>query len=228
METQDFISALRSVDSATVANAIERLELRGLTDGYADLRLRRLVAQPAPMVGFAVTMKIDSTTPGRTPDPSGFADLRRLLLAAPVPRVVVIEEAGPYPDRGCHMGDVVGTMLARNEVIGIVSGSGIRDLDGLRAVGISAFALGTVVSHGVWTITSVGDEVAVAGLRVSPGALLHGDGNGLVVIPDERQEELLRQIRSVQFREEERRRTAAAGWKGWETVPEEPVTAHYQ
>ena len=228
MDQQAFIRALRNVDSATVANAIERLELRGLTDGYADVRLRRLVAQPEPMVGFAVTMKIDSTTPGRTPDPSGFADLRRVLLAAPVPRVVVIEEAGPHPERGCHMGDVVGTMLARNEVIGIVSGSGLRDLEGLQAVGLSAFALGTVVSHGVWTITSVGEDVEVAGLRVSNGTLLHGDGNGLVVVPDQRQEDLLHQVRSVRFRESERRRTAARGWKGWETVPQEPASLHCQ
>jgi regulator of RNase E activity RraA len=228
MDQQAFIEALRNVDSATVANAIERLELRGLTDGYADVRLRRLVAQPEPMVGFAVTIKIDSTTPGRTPDPSGFADLRRVLLAAPVPRVVVIEEDGPYPERGCHMGDVVGTMLARNEVIGIVSGSGIRDLKGLETVGLSAFALGTVVSHGVWTITSVGEDVEVAGLRVGNGTLLHGDGNGLIVVPDERHEDLLHHIRSVQFRESERRRTAAAGWKGWETVPQEPASLHYQ
>lgn len=227
MEQQDFIRALRSADSATVANAIERLEVRGLTEGYADLRLRRLVAAAEPMVGFAVTIKIDSTTPGRNPDPSGFADLRRVLLAAPVPRVVVIEEAGPCPERGCHMGDVVGTMLARNEVLGIVSGSGIRDLAGLEALGISAFALGTVVSHGVWTITGVGEDVEVAGLRVRNGDLLHGDGNGLVAVPAERPEELLRQISSVQFREAERRRTAAKGWKGWETVPPEPAAAHH-
>jgi regulator of RNase E activity RraA len=95
-------------------------------------------------------------------------------------------------------------------------------------VGLSAFALGTVVSHGVWTITSVGEDVHVAGLPVSNGTLLHGDGNGLVAVPDERHEDLLHQVRSVQFREAERRRTAAPGWKGWESVPQEPSSLHYQ
>ena len=226
MDMGEFVESLRRVDSATVADAIEGLEIRNRTEGYADLRLRNLVSQPEPMVGFALTVKIDSTSPDLTPDPSGFDHLRRELFAAPLPWVVVIEEAGPNPERGCHMGDVVGTMLARNGVVGIVSGSGIRDLDGLRQTGLSAFALGTVVSHGVWTITEAGGDVEVAGLRVRPGQLLHGDENGLVAVPAERPAELLDLIEKLRAHEAERRRTAGRGWTGWSLPTAEP-TAPY-
>ena len=226
MDMDEFVDALRHVDSATVSNAIESLEIRNRTEGYADLRLRNLVAQPEPMVGFALTMKVDSTSPDLTPDPSGFNHLRRELFAARLPCVVVIQEAGPNPDKGCHMGDVVGTMLARNGAVGIVSGSGIRDLDGLREVGLSAFALGTVVSHGVWTITEAGGEVEVAGLSVRPGQLLHGDGNGLVTVPTERPAELLDLIEQLRAHEAERRQTAGKGWTGWSLPPAEPTTLY--
>ena len=226
MDMDEFVDALRRVDSATVSNAIESLDIRNRTEGYADLRLRNLVSQPEPMVGFALTMKVNSTSPGLTPDPSGFDHLRRELFAARLPCVVVVQEAGPSPERGCHMGDVVGTMLARNGAVGIVSGSGIRDLDGLREVGLSAFALGTVVSHGVWTITEAGGEVEVAGLRVRPGQLLHGDANGLVTVPTERPAELLGLIDKLRVHEAERRRTAGQGWTGWSLPPAEPTSLY--
>jgi 4-hydroxy-4-methyl-2-oxoglutarate aldolase len=222
VDMYEFVEALRGADSATVSDSIESLKVRNRTEGYADVRLRNLISQPEPMVGFALTMKVDSTSPGRIPDPSGFNHLRRELFAARLPCVVVIQEAGPHPERGCHMGDVVGTMLARNGVVGVVSGSGIRDLNGLRQAGLSAFALGTVVSHGVWTITEAGGEVEVAGLRVRPGQLLHGDGNGLVTVPTERPAELLDLIEKLRAHEAERRRTAGKGWTGWSLPPAEP------
>jgi 4-hydroxy-4-methyl-2-oxoglutarate aldolase len=207
----DFIEALRLVDSATVANAVEGLGVRRRTEGYADLRLRCLVAQPRPMVGFAVTVAIDSTSPGRTPDNALFGELLAAVDSAPKPCVVVCQEAGPAPERGCHMGDVVGTRLARRGVVGVVSGSGIRDLPGIRTAGLSAFALGTVVAHGVWTITAVGAPAEVAGLRIRPGDLLHGNQDGLLAVPWHRPGDLLRLIEDVRSREARSRAAAGPG-----------------
>ena len=201
MTDEEFITALRGVDSATVANAIEALGVRDPAEGYADLRLRCLVGQPEPMVGYAVTVTVDSTTPGLTADRSRLSGLLAAVAKAPKPCVVVAQEAGPAPERGCHMGDVVATMLARDGVVGAVSGSGIRDLAGIRAAGLTAFALGTVVGRGPWTVIDVGTEVEVAGLRVRPGDLLHGNGDGLVSVPAGQPAELLRQIAAVQAKE---------------------------
>ena len=201
MTDEKFLDALRGVDSPTVANAIEALGVRDPAEGYADLRLRCLVAQHEPMVGYAVTVKVDSTTPGLTPDRSRLSSLLVAVEQAPKPCVVVIEEAGPSPERGCHMGDVVATMLARQGVVGAVSGSGIRDVAGIRELGLTAFALGTVVGRGPWTIIAVGADVEVAGLRVRNGDLLHGNGDGLVSVPDGQRAELLRHIAAVRAKE---------------------------
>jgi regulator of RNase E activity RraA len=209
--TRDFIDALRGADSATVANAVEGLGARGRTQGYADLRLRCLVAQPRPMVGYAVTVRIDSTSPGGVPDNSRFGELLAAVGRSPKPCVVVCQEAGPAPEKGCHMGDVVGTRLSRLGVAGVVSGSGIRDLPGIRAAGLTAFALGTVVAHGVWTITAVGRPAEVAGLRICPGDLLHGNEDGLLTVPASRPDELLRLIDEVRLREARARSAASPG-----------------
>ena len=78
------------------------------------------------MVGYAVTVKVDSTTPALVPDRSRLSGLLAAVAQAPRPCVVVCEEAGPSPERGCHMGDLVATMLARHGVVGAVSGSGVQ------------------------------------------------------------------------------------------------------
>src|SRR5258708_3821597 len=97
MTDEEFIAALRGVDSATVANAIEALGVRDPAEGYADLRLRCLVGQREPMVGYAMTVKVDSTTPGLTPDRSRLSGLLPAVSQAPKPRVVVREDAAPAP-----------------------------------------------------------------------------------------------------------------------------------
>ncbi len=183
MTDEEFVDALRGVDSATVANAIEALGVRDPTEGYADLRLRCLVAQPEPMVGYAVTVKVDSTTPGLTPDRSRLSYLIAAVSESPQPFVVVC------------------TMLAHHEVVGVVTGSGIRDVEGIRQLGLTAFALGTVVGRGPWTIMAVGADVEAAGLRVRHGDLLHGNGDGLVSVPSGQPAELLRHIAAVQTKE---------------------------
>jgi 4-hydroxy-4-methyl-2-oxoglutarate aldolase len=205
VDTEPFIRALRGVDSPTVSNAIEGLGLRDKTEGYSDLTLRCVLPQSEPMVGFAVPVRLDSTTPGLDTPPAELqAGLQRLLetlQASPQPTVVVVEEAGPNPDRGCHGGDVMGTALAAHGCVGVVSGSGYRDLPGTRAAGLTIFARGLTVSHGVFTITEINVPVEVCGLTVRPGDLLHGDENGVVIVPLGHEEQLLELVERVRTSE---------------------------
>jgi regulator of RNase E activity RraA len=193
MTTDDFIKALRGIDSPTLSNAIEGLELRDKTEGYVDLTLRCLVAQAEPMVGVAVPIRIEAQAMlGRLLDTIG---------GSAQPTVLVVQEAGPNPDKGCHGGDVIGTALAGQGCVGVVSGSGYRDLLGTRAAGLTIFARGLTVSHGVFTITDINVPVEVCGLVVRPGDLLHGDENGVVVVPTGHEERLLELVEQVRTAE---------------------------
>src|SRR5207245_10806672 len=48
---------------------------------------------------------------------------------------------------------------------------------------LAAFCRGLVVAHGRPCIYDIGSVVNIDGMEVHPGDLLHGDENGVVVIP---------------------------------------------
>ena len=68
--------------------------------------------------------------------------------------------------------------------IGCISDGGLRDVNEVRALGgFQYFCPGFVVSHGNPLICEVNISVTVEGLAIEPGDLLHGDLNGVLVIP---------------------------------------------
>jgi 4-hydroxy-4-methyl-2-oxoglutarate aldolase len=176
--------ALRAVDSPTVANAIERFEIRPRTEGYAGYDLRCQFPSLGTMMGYAVTCTADSTTEGR-PNPRGLMPLWEALEAAPKPAVVVIKDVGTDRRRGCHMGEVMATTAKALGAVGCVSDGGLRDVREVEALGeFQYFCPGFVVSHGLPVILEINVPVQISGLTINPGDLLHGDVNGLLVVPD--------------------------------------------
>lgn len=197
----EFIAELKEIDSPTLANAIELLEVRDRTEGYVDLSLRCLLPQVGTMVGYAVTATMDTTSPGPPPTDRRMLQLWRAVEAAPRPSVLVFQEVGSRPEIGCHGGDVMATVARRLGCVGMVSDSGLRDADEVLEVGLHLFARGLVVSHGNFAVRDVGVPVEVAGLRIEPGDLLHGDANGLLKVPPElrgRLVEVVERIRSAE------------------------------
>ena len=136
------------------------------------------------MVGYAVTCTADSTTEGRS-DGAGLIGLWAALEAAPKPAVLVIKDVGPDPRKGCHMGEIMATIAKTLGAVGCVSDGGLRDVREVEALGgFQYFCPGFVVSHGQPVILDVDVPVAVHGLSIEPGTLLHGDVNGLLAVPE--------------------------------------------
>ena len=176
--------ALRAIDSPTVANAIERFEMRPRTEGYAGYDLRCQFPSLGTMMGYAVTCTADSTTEGR-PNPRGLMPLWEALEAAPKPAVVVIKDVGTDRRRGCHMGEVMATTAKALGAVGCISDGGLRDVREVEALGdFQFFCPGFVVSHGWPVVLEINVPVQISGLTINPGDLLHGDVNGLLVVPD--------------------------------------------
>jgi 4-hydroxy-4-methyl-2-oxoglutarate aldolase len=176
---------LAAFDSATISNAVELLEVRPRTSGYASMDIQCRFPDLPPMVGYAVTCTHQSASESgrRTTE---IDDLLDVLEAAPKPAVVVFQFVGADPGRNNAVGDIVSTAVQGLGAVGLVTDSGCRDLAGIRrrAPGFQVFARGPVVSHGDGILCDVGAEISVGGLTVKPGSLLHGDVNGLVSIPD--------------------------------------------
>jgi regulator of RNase E activity RraA len=196
------LKKLSYVDSPTVSNAIEAFKVRNATDGYASMELACQFKDLGVMVGYAVTCTADSTSPT-----SGRVNRRLELLeaieASPKPAIVVIKDVGPNRQRSCHAGDVLSTLFQRLGAIGLVTDGGVRDLAGIRerVPGFHVFSAGVVVSHGIPTFVEVGMTVSICGLTIRPGDLLHGDENGLLVIPPDIAGRVADQAQQVMQRE---------------------------
>ena len=184
MLTPEQIQELQSIDSATLANAIERFKVRDAVEGYVGMDIRCQFQDLGVMVGYAVTAVVDGTSPGR-PLPPGEGHMRLLeaLEAAPKPAVVVLEDRSPRTSHSCLFGDVLSSIGHRLGAVGVVTNGGVRDLEGIRPLGFHVFAGGLVVAHGSYTVLEVNVPVTLSGVAIRPGELLHGDANGILTIP---------------------------------------------
>ncbi len=196
------IETLRSIDSATISNAIEMFKVRDVTEGYASMELRCRFPELPPLVGYAITCVADSTS--RQPiGPSRLSELFDAVAAAPKPTVVAIQHTGPDRMRSCFAGDVLCSCLQKLGCVGVITDGGVRDMGGikLRAPGFQVFTPGTVVAHGSATILQIGATVSICGLVVRPGDLLHGDESGLATIPLNIVDQVAEKARSVHEKE---------------------------
>ena len=88
--SEEQLDYLRSIDSPTVANAIEIFDIRPRTEGYMTPDIKARFPELGPVVGYAVTAKISAKKPSGTPvSRSDFLDY---VLSLPAPRVVVIDD----------------------------------------------------------------------------------------------------------------------------------------
>ena len=203
-ESLELIQALSRIDTPTLSNAVEQLNVRNRISGFADLSLRCMNPQLGVMCGYAVTAQAVTMAPqpgNREQAVSRLIEICEALQSLPGPGVVVITEAGPHADFATHCGDVMATLFQRFGGIGVVSDAGVRDLDEVSGLGFHIFARGLVVSHAHFEIVRVQVPITVCGLPIQPGDLLHGDLNGLIKVPEEGREELPRLAAGVTERE---------------------------
>jgi 4-hydroxy-4-methyl-2-oxoglutarate aldolase len=185
--TPQQLDELRAIDSPTIVNAIEHFKVRPRVNGYAGATLRCLIPGMGTMLGYAVTCHGDSTTEGK--ERREHATLYRAIAALqPLPAIVVVGDDGDPArlDLSCHAGEMMATTMKRVGAAGLVTDGGLRDIKEVSALGdFHYFCRGLVVAHGQPCIYDVGATVTICGMEVRPGDLLHGDENGVTVIPAE-------------------------------------------
>ncbi len=177
------IEALKAIDTPTVCNAIEKFGVRGRVEGFLGMDIRCLSPELGTMVGYAITVTVDSTTPDVPQTKEAWHAWLRAMEASPKPGVLVLKDVGPQPRKSAHLGEVMGTTARRLGVIGVVSDGGLRDILELRHLGLHCFGPGLVPSHGNPRLIEVNLPVEIDGVRIEPGHLLHGDLNGVTTIP---------------------------------------------
>jgi len=195
-----WVDYLRGVDTPTLSNAIETLHLRPQNSGFARLQTSCLFPEFGRMVGYAVTAQVETMTAAAA-DRKAFLSLYETVMHSPKPAVVAFQEIGPHGDYAAHCGEVMATIFQRLGAVGLVSDCAVRDIPEVRALRFQYFARGQVASHAHFHIVRVGVPIQVSGLVIHPNDLLHGDENGLIVVPRDGLETLPAAVEAVRARE---------------------------
>lgn len=197
----DFLEYLKSVDTPTLCNAIELLKVRKDHEGFTPLEIRCLFPELGRMIGHAVTAQVETYTSMEKRDNRLFLDLYSLLEKGPKPGVIVLQEVGGHGNYAAHAGEVMSSIFHRLGAVGLVSDCGVRDIPEVRRLGFHYFARGTVASHANFRIVRVGVPVQIMGLVIKTGDLLHGDENGLALVPDEKRDLIPEMVDRIRSRE---------------------------
>ena len=106
-----------------------------------------------------------------------------LAEAAPGDVLVIAARGGTR----ALFGELFATEARRRGLAGIVTDGYCRDLRGLRSIGLPVFARGTTPRSGT-TVSraALGQPLACAGVDVTPGDIVFGDDDGLLIAPADR------------------------------------------
>src|SRR6187401_447364 len=179
------LEALQSLDTCTVANAIETFDVRLRNEGYANSSIRSMTSCESPVVGHAVTARIRCSSPPM----SGGAYADRTdwwthILTIPEPRIVVIEDIDEKPGSGAFLGEVHACILHALGCVAAITNGSVRDVPAISASDFKVFANHVSVSHAYCHIVDFGTPVKVGGLEIHPGDLLHADCHGVLSVPN--------------------------------------------
>ena len=96
---------------------------------------------------------------------------------------VLVIDGGGYTERAIW-GGILNTIAKKKKVAGVVIDGSIRDINELREMDIPIFAIGGTPAgpHKGWG-GEIDSNISCGGVSVSPGDLIVGDNDGVVVIP---------------------------------------------
>jgi 4-hydroxy-4-methyl-2-oxoglutarate aldolase len=109
-------------------------------------------------------------------------------------------------------GDLVAGMARNRGVAAIVTDGMVRDREGVTAVGMPVFCRGVTPNSCVRSGPgTVGLPIVVGGLPVNAGDLVVGDGDGIVVVPQDRLDDVGRRLASIAAAERDAESAVRAG-----------------
>ena len=182
---QAALTALRALDGASIANAIETFDVRLRNEGFADSSIRCLSPLLPPAVGYAVTARIRSSSP----PPVGHhyhdrTDWWNYIVSVPAPRFVVVQDIDEKRGLGGFVGGVHASILRALGCVAYATNGSVRDVINVSDnVRLAVFATGVAVSHAFTHIVDFGGPVEIGGLKVASGDVLFGDDHGVQSIP---------------------------------------------
>jgi len=185
---------LMKLSTTNVADALDALELKGATYGIVPIW-----PTMDKVVGRAVTVKM--TAAGLTKSKHHLG-IKAIDVAEPGD-VIVVDNGGRI-DTSCW-GGVLANGAKMKGVSGVVIDGAARDVDDCVEVGFPVYARGSVVATARGRIMEDATNVMVqfGGVQVRPGDVVVADKSGVVIIPQEKLEEVLTKAEELWQKEED-------------------------
>ncbi len=146
----------------------------------------------APLLGTAFTVKV----------PEGDNLMFHKAMDMAQPGDVIVIDAGGDIHRAIF-GELMITYCKSKGIAGVIVDGSIRDADALAGMDIPVYAKG-VTPNGPYKNGpgEINTTISFGGKAVSPGDIIVGDGDGIVVIKPEEAEYIARQTRKVSEKEQ--------------------------
>jgi regulator of RNase E activity RraA len=175
---KSLIDAFRELPAANVSDVQGK-------QGTMDARVSPIYTPMPTLCGPALTVK---ARPGDNLTP-----FKAIELAHPGDVIVI---SGSFEMVYSLWGGVMSAMAKKKGIAGVVTDGLVRDVQQTRAAGLPMFAIGLTPSgpskNGVGQINTT---IACGNVVVSPGDIILGDDDGVVVIPIGEAEEVLERAR---------------------------------
>jgi regulator of RNase E activity RraA len=194
---------LKRWNTPTIYNGWEQITKRDHCADAVNLEeTKDFMPQMGPMVGYAVTLKVEPSNPThRKTKPTATAEYRRYVASVPGPKIVIVQDLDKPRVIGSFWGEVNANVHRALGCVGTITDGAIRDLDEMTNAGFKSLARRLCVGHAAVQPVEFDCEVEVFGRRVSPGDLIHADKHGFMVITPEEQAEILEASRFMDANE---------------------------
>lgn len=185
MEKKELINAIKEMDTASISDAMDRLGIPGgLLGIHPVMRGKKICGDaftvhyiPCGVVKGTVGDFIDDVKPGQ---------------------VVVIDNGGRTY---CTVwGDIMTTTAKLRGIEGTVIDGVCRDVDGIEALGYGIYTKSTYMVTGKdrVTVDYINQPVSISGVQIRPGDIILGDDSGVIAIPADKAEEILKQAKHIE------------------------------
>ncbi len=208
MAREPIIERLIKLDTCAVSDALDSLNLKGATWGV------RPQWQCPKIAGRAVTMKIK---------PAGLQQPTQHLGTAPIEAaqtgdVIVIDNGGKL-EFSCW-GGLLALSAKLKGVSGVVIDGASRDIDEARELEFPVYARSVVpmTARNRVVQESYNQEIQFAGVQCRPGDLVLADGSGIIIIPKEKEEEVVSAAETIYAKEQEMAAGIRQGYSGLEML----------
>ncbi|MEX2430414.1 MAG: RraA family protein [Dehalococcoidia bacterium] len=186
------VEAFRKLGTTPVSDALDRLGLPGQVLGIKpiDRKFR--------LCGRAFTIRTEPVTAG-----TKGASVGDYIDDIPEGGIVVLDNGGLLD--ATVWGDILTIMAHRNNLGGTVIHGVCRDSDRSLELGYPIFARDTYMRTGKDRVKAeeYNGPVSLGEIRVNPGDILLGDGDGIVVVAQEHEADVLKAAQEIDATEEQ-------------------------